>query len=585
MIRFLLRRTVSGFVLAGVLLTAQAGFAQTPAQTSTGQAASQPAMRQAAASDDQAPLTPRERQLLQQVRDLKERVAALEERVSKTPDSQEVEERLAALEQRVSKTPDSRPVEPRLAVLEVTKTPDSLPVEAKAPEAQTQQALAKQVGAQPETGQKETGNEETSQKESGQKVPPPPVYVPPAMEGTQGGGEQSVAAASATTFGFQERKKFGAYTPNYGFTVADTNYGSMNVSIFSYVRYLNQLDLNPTYTNAFGTVSNVQLRHSFQLNKVQVKFLGWVASPKLRYFLYVWTSNSNQGQGAQVVVAENLNYDFNKHLTLSGGINALPGTRSVEGNFPFWLGEDSRLIADEFFRGSYTSGIWAKGEINWRLRYQVMLGNNLSTLGVNAGQLNHLSTVATALVWMPSTGEFGAGFGDFENHEKVATRVGVHFSRSKEDKQSQPDTEVFDNTQIRLSDGTVIFTPNLFGPGITVNKVRYRMTSFDGGVKYHGYRWRGNTSCAGSMSSKAPARKASLGFSTTGCRSSPRRWWYPRPCRSTSGGRRFLASMAIPLTPASVPTGSPGRTESSGGILRRFICISHRSGILRSRSA
>ena len=95
MIRFLLRRTVSGFVLAGVLLTAQAGFAQTPAQTSTGQAASQPAMRQAAASDDQAPLTPRERQLLQQVRDLKERVAALEERVSKTPDSQEVEERLA----------------------------------------------------------------------------------------------------------------------------------------------------------------------------------------------------------------------------------------------------------------------------------------------------------------------------------------------------------------------------------------------------------------------------------------------------------------------------------------------------------
>src|SRR6516165_3115115 len=237
MIRFLLRRTVSGFVLAGVLLTAQAGFAQTPAQTSTGQAASQPAMRQAAASDDQAPLTPRERQLLQQVRDLKERVAALE--------------------QRVSKTPDSRPVEPRLAVLEVTKTPDSLPVEAKAPEAQTQQALAKQVGAQPETGQKETANEETSQKESGQKVPPPPAYVPPAMEGTQGGGEQSVAAASATTFGFQERKKFGAYTPNYGFTVADTNYGSMNVSIFSYVRYLNQLDLNPTYTNAFGTVSNV----------------------------------------------------------------------------------------------------------------------------------------------------------------------------------------------------------------------------------------------------------------------------------------------------------------------------------------
>src|SRR4029077_3798152 len=42
------------------------------------------------------------------------------------------------------------------------------------------------------------------------------------------------------------------------------------------------------------------------------------------------------------------------------------------------------------------------------------------------------------------------------------------------------------NTQIRLTDGSIVFTPDLFGPGITVNTVDYQMMSIDGGIKYHG---------------------------------------------------------------------------------------------------
>src|ERR1700721_1563342 len=60
------------------------------------------------------------------------------------------------------------------------------------------------------------------------------------------------------------------------------------------------------------------------------KFLSWVLNPKVRYFLYAWTSNASQGQPAQVVLAGNLNYRFNDYFTLSGGIRSLPGTRSVE---------------------------------------------------------------------------------------------------------------------------------------------------------------------------------------------------------------------------------------------------------------
>jgi len=282
-------------------------------------------------------------------------------------------------------------------------------------------------------------------------------------------------------------KRWGTYTPNHGFRIANTEHGDLNLSIYTYVRYLNQLGLDSTYTDAFGNVKNIQRRQDFQIQKVQIKFLGWLLDPKFRYFLYAWTSNASQGLGAQVVLAGNVNYTFNKHFNLAGGITSLPGTRSVEGNFPFWLGVDTRLIADEFFRPSYTSGIWARGEIVKNLRYQVMLGNNLSTLGVSAAQLdNGLNTVATALVWTPTSNDYGSGFGDFEHHDTLSARLAAHFTRSDETKQSQPSSDEFENTQIRLEDGSIIFTPNLFGQGVTVNTVTYKMAAFDAGLKYRG---------------------------------------------------------------------------------------------------
>jgi hypothetical protein len=290
----------------------------------------------------------------------------------------------------------------------------------------------------------------------------------------------------------EESYKWGRYNPNLGFRVADTERGDLNISIYTYARYLNQLGLDANYTDAFGNVKNVQQRQDFQLQKVQIKFLGWLFDPKFRYFLYGWSSNPSQGLPAQVVLAGNLNYTFKDWFSVGAGIRSLPGTRSVEGNFPFWLGVDSRLMADEFFRPSYTSGVWAWGKLGHKVDYIAMVGNNLSTLGVSAAQLdNGFNTVSTSLVWRPTTGEFGPGFGDFEGHEKLAARLGAHFTYSQESKQSQPNSEGFENTQLRLSDGSVIFIPNLFGPGITVNDATYKMTSLDAGLKYRGLSLEG----------------------------------------------------------------------------------------------
>jgi hypothetical protein len=288
---------------------------------------------------------------------------------------------------------------------------------------------------------------------------------------------------------------FGSYKPMLGSKVANTKYGDVNIRIYAYVRYLNQMGIDSNYTDAFGKTATIDKRQDVQIQKVSIYFAGWVIHPKFRYFLYIWTNNASQGLGAQVVVAGNLTYNFNRHFTLQAGIMSLPGVRTTEGNYPFWLSVDNRMIGDEYFRPSYTSGIQAMGEISKKLTYKVMLGNNLSQLGVDAGQLdNSFNTLSAALAYFPTTGEYGmfnGSFGDFDNHRKAAARFGLHFTRSDEDRQGQPTTDAFENVQIRLSDGSIIFLPDLFGTGIQIDKARYRMTTFDAGIKYHGFALEG----------------------------------------------------------------------------------------------
>jgi len=289
------------------------------------------------------------------------------------------------------------------------------------------------------------------------------------------------------------------HIPNLGFLIYDGEKGQIYVRLFSYARYLNQKGLDPSYTDSFGTTKSVAQREDVQLTKFFLPFSGWFLNPKFRYYLYVWSSNASQGDPAQVVGGGNLSYTHNRHLSIGAGITSLPGVRSTEGQFPYWLGVDDRLTSDEFFRPSYTSGVWLKGEITTELKYMAMIGNNLSTLGVSAAQMDNVfNTTSFMLQWLPTTGEFGlyGTFGDYDQHEKLATRLGAHYTHSREDKQSQPGSNSIENSQIRLTDGNTIFTPDLFGPGITVEKVDYDMVSLDGGLKKNGfsleaeYYWR-----------------------------------------------------------------------------------------------
>jgi hypothetical protein len=277
--------------------------------------------------------------------------------------------------------------------------------------------------------------------------------------------------------------------------VAKSKYGELNIRPYTYVRYLNQKLIDETYTDGFGKTQTVDTRQDIQIQKVSIYFTGWAFDPKFTYFLYVWTSNASQGQGAQVVVAGNLSYNFSKHFRLTGGIMSLPGVRSTEGNFPFWLSVDNRMIADEYMRPSYTSGIQARGEIVKKLSYTFMLGNNMSTLGVDAGQIdNKLSTIAGGLIFLPTTGEYGmfnGAYGDYDQHEQIATRVGAHYTRSEETRQGQPTTDAFENVSLRVSDGSSIFLPNLFNSGTQIDEARDQMFCVDAGAKLKGFALEG----------------------------------------------------------------------------------------------
>ena len=305
-------------------------------------------------------------------------------------------------------------------------------------------------------------------------------------------------------------EKSPEYIPMRGFRLYEGEKGEIYMRLYTYARYLNQEGLDPTYENFFGDTLTVKQREDIQLLKFFLPFSGWFMTPKFRYYLYVWSANTAQGDPAQVVGAGNISYVFSPAITAGFGITSLPSTRSTEGQFPYWLGVDDRLTSDEFFRGSYTSGIWVKGELLAGLNYMAMLANNLSTLGVSASQLdNGLNTTSVMINWLPTTKEFGplGAFGDFEGHTRLATRVGGHWTRSIEDEQAQPGAENIENTQVRLTDGSVIFTDDLFGPGIDIDRVTYEMTSIDAAFKYRGfaveaeYYWRNLSDFSGTNTS------------------------------------------------------------------------------------
>ncbi len=276
----------------------------------------------------------------------------------------------------------------------------------------------------------------------------------------------------------------GELTPGRGFSIVNTKAGSLNIGLYGVVRYLNQLPGNQTWYDHLGRAQTFVGRNDFYWHRAMIWFSGFVMNPKLTYTATCWTVMTSQ----QTLVYGNLQYNFNKYITIGAGIAPNISVRSMQGSFPFYLSTD-RTMGEESLRAGFTNGLFVKGEVLPRVYYTLFLGDNLSALGVAAANLTRTLSKGIGMVWMPSTGEYGprGGLVDFESHEKVATRFGFSFTHDRDSRFNDLQNPSPDNTQVRMTDGLLFFSTGALADGVTVQNANYDMLAVDLGMKYKGF--------------------------------------------------------------------------------------------------
>jgi hypothetical protein len=160
----------------------------------------------------------------------------------------------------------------------------------------------------------------------------------------------------------------------------------------------------------------------------------------------------------------------------------------------------------------------------------------------------------------------------------LATRLAGHFTRSNEDRQEQPNSDQFENTQIRLADGSVIFTPNLFGPGISVNDVTYKMAGFDGGLEYHGFSLEGEYYLRWLDHFHGPGTAVLASLFSHGFQLHTSAMVLPKTLQAYLGGSTLSGKYGNPWDFRPGSTISLFTTKSSGGTMNSFTCTNLRWG-------
>jgi len=171
----------------------------------------------------------------------------------------------------------------------------------------------------------------------------------------------------------------GEFTPGRGFDMVKTKYGSLNISLYAIARYLNQMPGHQTWQDHLGRDREFIGRNDFFWHRTMIWFSGWLGTPKLTYVATVWTVFTTQ----QALIYGNIAYKFNRHFQVAIGVGPNLSVRSMQGSFPFYSSTD-RSMGEESLRGGFTNGMWVTGDIVPKLKYKIMVGNNLSSLGIQA---------------------------------------------------------------------------------------------------------------------------------------------------------------------------------------------------------
>jgi hypothetical protein len=279
----------------------------------------------------------------------------------------------------------------------------------------------------------------------------------------------------------------GEFTPARGFDIFRSDRGSLNISFYGLFRYVNQLPADQVFDDHLGGERAVKARNDLNWHRTMVWLTGFFHVPQLRYNITLWSLPTTQ----QTLLFGNLQYRFGRALTMGAGLLPNLTARSMQGSWPFWAGSD-RQMAEDFFRGGFSSGVFMSGEAVRRLYYTVSVHTNLSQLGVAATNDTRDVSFGGSVFWLPTTGEFGprGGFGDLEEHEDVATRFGISATHARESRYADDDAPP-NATQIRLSDGINPFDQDALAQGVLVQTLDYDVVAFDAGFKHKGFSFQG----------------------------------------------------------------------------------------------
>lgn len=311
------------------------------------------------------------------------------------------------------------------------------------------------------------------------------IVVAPRLRAQEDPGRSPADTATAADSVYRSGIA-GEFTPAKGFDLVRTDRASLNISMYGLFRYLNQLPDSQRFRDHLGRLRFTRTRNDLNWHRTMVWLSGFFWLQQFRYNITLWSLPTTQ----QTLLFGNLQYRFNRAVNLGVGIAPNLTVRSMQGSWPFWASSD-RQMAEELFRGGFSSGAFLIGEPVRRLFYSASVNTNLSQLGVPASADSRDFGFSGSISWLPTTGEFGprGGLGDLEYHEKLATRFGLSAAHSREARYANDSVPPL-ATQIKLSDGINPFDADALFPGVTVQKLNYDEAALDAGFKYRGFSFQ-----------------------------------------------------------------------------------------------
>lgn len=168
----------------------------------------------------------------------------------------------------------------------------------------------------------------------------------------------------------------GEFTPSYGFDIIKTKRGSLNISFYGLFRYVTHISRDTTFLDHRGVAREFNPRNDLNWHRGMIWLTGFFWDTRFRYNVTTWGLATTQ----QTLLFGNLQFRASKNFVFGVGIAPTLSARSLQGSWPYWASSD-RQMAEEFFRGGFSSGFWVTGEIVPRLFYNLTINNNLSQLG------------------------------------------------------------------------------------------------------------------------------------------------------------------------------------------------------------